>query len=270
MNVWAVPAVMVCSMCGATVASAQDDEPSAAELARAKQLYINGRELFSEEKYREAVDAWREGYRLSRKPAFLHNMGLAYEQMGFIEEAIDTLTRYRAFARADEVEELKQHIKALEERQESIDAGNGDPGGLGIDRPKAGIEMLDDDFDVQQRTDDRLDEPRPPRDAEPLPTAQLALMGGGGAAVVTGLVIGNSALAAKRAAAESCSNVGERYLCTEDAQAPLSRGRSLSVVADALVIGGLAAAGTGAWLTVGNQEASVAVSPRGMVLHCDF
>ena len=99
MNVWAVPAVMVCSMCGATVASAQDDEPSAAELARAKQLYINGRELFSEEKYREAVDAWREGYRLSRKPAFLHNMGLAYEQMGFIEEAIDTLTRYRAFAR---------------------------------------------------------------------------------------------------------------------------------------------------------------------------
>ncbi len=254
-------------------AMAQDtpDEPSAAELQRAKQLYTNGRELFADELYREAVDAWREGYRLSRKPAFLHNMGLAYEEMGFLEEAVDALNRYRAYARAEESDELKARIANIESRIASIDAGDGDPGKDGLDRPKPGIEMLDEDFDLD-RGDTNLDDGKPAKPkGDGLPKAPLAILGGGGGAVLVGLVVGNSALSSKRRAGSSCGDATGSTVCLSDAQSDLSKGRALSVVADVLVIGGLAAAGTGAYLAFGPQKNTlVSVGPSKVAVTCAF
>ena len=58
-----------------SVANAQEDEQVA------KQLYLNGKMLFEEQRYEEAVIAWTKAYELSEKPVVLYNIAIAYEKL---------------------------------------------------------------------------------------------------------------------------------------------------------------------------------------------
>ena len=84
--------------------------------ARARSLFENGARLYEEGRYEEAIMAWEEGYRLSKRPLFLFNIANAQERLGKLEEALSSLNRYRAFAADDEREVLEKRVRNLEQR----------------------------------------------------------------------------------------------------------------------------------------------------------
>jgi tetratricopeptide (TPR) repeat protein len=93
---------------------AQEAPP--ADEARAKELYANGQRLYDEGYYEQAIAAWKEAYALSSRPALLYNVSNAYERLGKLQEALDTLNLYRAFASGDEAATLDRRIAVLERR----------------------------------------------------------------------------------------------------------------------------------------------------------
>ena len=85
---------------------------------RAKELYQNGSLLYDEGRYEDAIIAFQEAYRLSEQPKLLYNIAQAQERLGRYQEALDTLSRYRAYAPAEEREALDRRIRNLERRLE--------------------------------------------------------------------------------------------------------------------------------------------------------
>jgi tetratricopeptide (TPR) repeat protein len=90
----------------AQAASSADD--------RARLLYSNGRMLFDEERYDDALLAWQEAYALSGRPLLLYNIALAHEKLGNYGEAVDLLYKYRVYATPDEQQGLIEQIAELQ------------------------------------------------------------------------------------------------------------------------------------------------------------
>lgn len=100
-----------------TAPSAWAQDPASPEAdARAKELYGNGQRLYDEGYYEQAIAAWKEAYALSSRAALLFNISNAYERLGKLQEALDTLNLYRAYATGDEAATLDRRIAVLERR----------------------------------------------------------------------------------------------------------------------------------------------------------
>ena len=85
---------------------------------RAKELFFNGQLLYEEGEYDSAILAWERGYELTKLPAFIKNIALAYEADENYVDAIVYLKKYRAFAPFEEQEELKAWLTELESSAE--------------------------------------------------------------------------------------------------------------------------------------------------------
>lgn len=83
---------------------------------RARSLFENGASLYEEGRYEDAILAWEEGYRLSKRPLFLFNIANAQERLGKLEDALASLNRYRAFAPDEERDVLEKRVRNLEQR----------------------------------------------------------------------------------------------------------------------------------------------------------
>jgi tetratricopeptide (TPR) repeat protein len=87
-----------------------------ANLSEARIFYDNGKMLFEEKRYENAIVAWQRSWEISQKPILLYNIALAYEEMEDYEQAIDFIYKYRSFAEPDEHPFLKEKIVTLEEK----------------------------------------------------------------------------------------------------------------------------------------------------------
>jgi hypothetical protein len=85
--------------------------PSAANLARAKELRLKAHQLFDDHSYAEALIIYKESYQLSGDPALLYNIGRAHQ---FLNEAPEALGALEAFV-AKASPELKAKVQGLEE-----------------------------------------------------------------------------------------------------------------------------------------------------------
>lgn len=95
---------------GLSVANAQEGSE---DVEVAKRLYLNGKMLFEEERYGDAVTAWNKAYEISHKPVVLYNVAIAYEKLEQYQDAIDTLYQYRIYAPLEEQDELVAKIEEL-------------------------------------------------------------------------------------------------------------------------------------------------------------
>jgi hypothetical protein len=105
--------VIVWALWGAP-ALAQTPAPSADEQAHV--LFLNGQRLYDEGRYEEAVQAFQTAYDLSKRPLMLFNMANAYERLGQLEQAIDTLNHYRVYADPSEQDVLLARVQTIERR----------------------------------------------------------------------------------------------------------------------------------------------------------
>jgi tetratricopeptide (TPR) repeat protein len=69
------------------LAHANDDD-----LARAH--FITGQSYYSQNRYQEALNEFKEAYRLSHRPRFLYNIGVCYEHLGQADDAIANYEQY--------------------------------------------------------------------------------------------------------------------------------------------------------------------------------
>lgn len=229
----------------ATPAGAQDTpELGAEDLELAKTLFENGRTLYREARYREAIIAWEEVYRLTKKPAILYNLGNAHEHLGEFEAAIDAFNRYRAFAEPGERDELERKINNLDRMaREKRDEPTPAP-------VPATVKPAPEQRAPRERT------------GSARTVVGVGLVGVGVAAIGTGVVFGMNSRQAGKQALLQCVDVDGQPLCPDTAEADLARNRSSALLADVSTGLGIAGAAVGVVFLATGKGSTVEVGPR--------
>ncbi len=90
--------------------------PTPEQLEQAKKAYGEGKRLFDAKKFADAVDKFKESYRLSRNPLLLYNVGFTLDQKGDRDLAIFYYKKFLADAPADAAQraEVSPRLKVLE------------------------------------------------------------------------------------------------------------------------------------------------------------
>ena len=183
--------------------------------ARAFELFTNGRDLYNEGRYEQAVLAFEEAYKLSGRHELLLNIANAHERNGKLEEALEALARYQAFAPSAERDQVERRKTMLEKK------------------------LAD-----QQATSEPAPAPEPaPQPVAPVPapapqpapvqrsggglSGQVllggAMVGLGAASVGTGVALGVVSSGAKKRATENCTDFEGSRLCSGEAQSEVDQ-----------------------------------------------
>jgi len=62
----------------------------------AKEAFVRGDAAFKQERFEDALAAFKSGFELSKKPRFLLNIGHCQKKLGRVEEALDSYQRFLA------------------------------------------------------------------------------------------------------------------------------------------------------------------------------
>jgi tetratricopeptide (TPR) repeat protein len=195
------------------------NKPTTAELARAEELYDNGRTLFAEGSYDAAATAFEQAYALSGNLDMLYNAALAHDRAGRFEEAILALDRYRALAPASERATLDERKKSLQRRldkQREAAAAEPQPA---ADAPTPGETSVTPYPSTAPRR----------RRVRPVTWALLGVAAGG---VVVGTALGATSLSRTKAANGGCTQSAGMLLCGDDVASAARSSRPLAIGAD--------------------------------------
>lgn len=250
----------------APATAAPDEDP---KIARARELAQNGGELYRDGSYDAAIDAFEAAYDLVRDPNLLYNISLAHEKAGRLDDAADALDRYRAFAPAEERDDLT--ARAAELRAQAASQGDtGSATASAQNDPVPEVEASEETSAVP--TDEPVEmetTPEAPPSGEPLmgpvgwSLASLSV-----AALGTGVGLGLASVASRDAAKTNCEPGTEDPLCLSDAADDLAASKSFALGADiAYAVGAAAAIGTVVWVAVRakkneSQRSAVRVHPQ--------
>ncbi len=214
-------------LAAAPEALAQASAPSEEALERGRELYHNGVVLYREGRYEEAILAWQEGYRLTERPGFLFNMANAYERLARYDDALGALSRYRAFAKAEEREALERRMRALEERQREAAAAASPAPGPAVAPAQPGGDGSPNDLGRRSGARGRR------------VGAGLGIASVGVVLVGVGAGFGLAAQSARALGLQSCADTPRGRLCQSAAEAELLEGQQAAVLADAsFAVGG--------------------------------
>lgn len=218
---------------------------------RARQLYDNGAILYDEGRYEDAIVAWQEAWNLSERPLLLYNIANAQERLGLWREALETLNRYRAFARPEERERLDRRINNLERR-------------LAEDGAPVATATLPS---ATTTTTIPVDEVQAVRRTGWIP---VAAYGVGGVGMISGTVFALQARSARDTASGLCMASVSGTICPDSATESLGLDSSRSLLADgAFLLGGLGIAG-GTVAVALLDGSPVTITPRGLLFRGQF
>jgi len=235
------------------------DPAQAEELAR--QHFQLGRAQYQGGSFSEAAASFEHAYALSKREMLWYNIYLAHRDAGNNKQSAIALRNY-----LERVPELENRAQ-LEARLESLDRI--------VAQEEQREREASERAAAQQRASDESDQaaPAPALVAEQSPTIKreqsssivpYILMGVGGAMVVGGVVVGVMAMGKHSELEEKCVTDP----CDASLKSLADDGKTLNVVADVLLFGGIAAAATGGVLwfldssddSAGEQPVRAAVS----------
>lgn len=180
-------------------AQPKTEAPAAAPAPDAQALADEGTRLFRAGKFADARDKFRAAYAVDRHPLLVYNVARASESMGDVDAAIDAFQEYLAVSpdAADRlaVEQRVQSLVAERDRQKKLEA----------DRDRAVSEA------AKAKT-------REVDDASPSPVPWI-LVGIGGAAVTTGIVLGVVADGRNETARDAKTSGRDAVAALDDARA---------------------------------------------------
>lgn len=129
----AVTCALALASAPAVVLAGDDSEqaagPSSDDIAKAKDHFIKGKELFDKKNYKAAVAQFKQSYKLSKNPLLLYNIGFTLDQMGDKSMALFYYQKYLEGAPKTDAnrEAATERVKALEvEIEEASLAGTTD------------------------------------------------------------------------------------------------------------------------------------------------
>ncbi len=223
---------------------------------RARDLFENGKRLYDEGLYDDAVAAWEAAYDLSPdKHLLLYNIANAYDSIGRYQEALDNLNRYRALAPAEERETLERRMRNIERRLKEQKAAAPEPESEPATNNNGTANLS---VKVTSTSNPAPTGPNP---------GGLALAVGGGAGMAVGGVLGGLALQQRAQAQALCvESASGQTLCPTDAQPFINQDRNLSLGGDIAMIAGGVALGAGVIVLVadaatGRGQTAVRVLP---------
>ncbi len=99
-------------------AFADDPAPTPQQLDAAKKAFMEGKTLHDQGKLPEAIEKFKESYRLSKKPTLLYNIGITMEEAGMEDLALFYYRKFLTDAPADAAQhdEVVGKVKALEKK----------------------------------------------------------------------------------------------------------------------------------------------------------
>lgn len=226
--------------------------PTDQEMARARQLYENGRRLYEEGSYDGAILAFKKAYELSEDTNLLYNISLSYDRLGEFEQSIEYLDRYRALAPEDEQDELKRKRQSLQRRLDKQRAFEAEAAAAEAERKAR---------EAAQSSEPVTPPPPPPEDDKPrgprvYGPAAWGLTAATGVSAAFGIGFGASSLSATRRAEDQCQD----DVCRDDVEGDIQRSRNHAIVAD--VAFGVAAASAVALIVVVSVNAARAKKAR--------
>lgn len=222
------------------------ENPTPKDMARAKELYDNGKGLYEEGSYEGAAFAFEEAYKLSGDINVLYNVSLAYDRAGDFEKALRFLEYYRALAPESERAALSEKVESLKTRLEKQKEAEAETGGP--DDPSEPTEPTEPTTppppttgtDDEGTVDDGL-----PKVFTPVVGV---LAGVGAIGFGLGIGFGVSSLNKTRAAEDGCSG----DLCDAETSADLDQARNRALAADISIGVGAAATVAMAALLIAN------------------
>lgn len=104
------------------VAFADDPTPSKEQLEQAKKAFGEGKALFEAGKLDDAINKFKESYRLSRNPLLLYNIGFTLDQAGAKDKALFYYRKFLADApkAAPQRKEVEKRVNVIE--KENLEA----------------------------------------------------------------------------------------------------------------------------------------------------
>jgi tetratricopeptide (TPR) repeat protein len=251
---------------GLAVSAHAADGVSADDDAKARTLFRQGDAAYAEGRYEDALRAFEEAHRLSRRPALLFNVGNALERLGKLGPAADALERYLPHAKRGEHDTLEKRIHNLRKRA----------------APSATIELEEEPPPAPPPVEPHPTPVEPDRVQRPPPapaserggdtTLGWVLIGAGTATAAAGVTFGFLALAARKDADAGCKKSGGQTLCSADARDARDRDQRYSLLADVGVGVGLLAGALGTYFLIdaATERGAARAAPRlraGVHLH---
>ncbi len=184
--------IVYATLCAAAVAlpapahaSVWNVEPAAGPTA--EQLYEDGRKDYRLGRFQQAIDKWEAAYAQAELPLLLYNIALAYRQLYDVTNKADDLRKGKVVLR---------NFLVIAERDPDVDPADAQKLADEID---VLLEQAEDGSDTvvpspTDPVDDKPVDPNPtPTGPDPGRTRRIiggALMGGGGAILLTGVILG--------------------------------------------------------------------------------
>lgn len=237
--------------------------------AIARSHFQLGRAYYEAGNFSKAATEFEAAYEVSKRPELLYNIYLAYRDANDMPNAARALREYLDKTSIIENRaQLEARLGIMERDLQQSPSGEGQESRKQPAQP-APVATTPAPAAAQPPAQPPVEAPEPsqpvapqPRQAaEPkaaqgaasvdppdvdtgrgLPAVPIALMAGGGAMVLGSLVTGLMAGSAQSELERECPNRMDCSLALEDTR---TRGQALAVVTDVLLLGGLAAAGTG-------------------------
>jgi tetratricopeptide (TPR) repeat protein len=280
-----------CLMCGCLIVSAAASRPvlaakpqpssaSSAEKAaadvRARELFQKGDAAYAEGRYEEALSAFQEAYDLSSRPQLLFNVSNALERLGRYAEAVEALEKYLANTpKARDRDVVQKRLANLKKR---VETQKKDEAAKAADDEKKKKEEEDKSNNSGTNKQPGNGEavtkspapPPPPPAEKPTPVLPIALIGIGGAALVTSGIFGVLTLSARSDVEAGCKDGPAGRLCDANAQSAIDRDKTFGLITDITLVSGVIIAGLGVYLllTSNPKEApskgAVKVGVRGL------
>lgn len=204
-----------------------------------------GRAAYDRGEFAKAAGEFEEAYRISQRAALLYNLYLAYRDANEPAKAADALRRFLAEEKdVDNRSQLEARLAALERGLAQPAAPAAAPAVTGA--PPAGAPESPPPPVAQEAA---APAPAPaqarPGSQEKPKLIPILLMAGGGALIAGSVVTGIMTLSAQSDLEHGCPN---KSACDPKFESTQSRGKTLAVVTDVLMVTGVAAAATGATL----------------------
>ena len=262
LSLWLALASAVSVQAQAPQPAAPGAQSDSEEVAR--QHFQLGRAQYENGAFREAALSFEHAYELSHREVLWYNIFLAYRDAGDNAKAANALrnyltrvekvdTRPQLEARLASLERLVQEEEQRKQQQAQAQAQQAEAQEQ-APQPEAAPESV-------SPTD------APPPEAKKSPSiVPFVLMGVGGAMIIGGVVTGAMASSKQSELEDNCMD----KVCDPKLQSLADEGKTLAVVTDVLLFGGIAAAGTGAvlWFLNNNDSSSEESAPVSATLSC--
>jgi tetratricopeptide (TPR) repeat protein len=181
-------------------------QPDSTDERRARALFQSGERMYEEGRYEEAVENFREAYRLSPRPSLLYDIANADERLGRLGEAARALKQYLESAPADEQPLIERRVASLERRAARVEPP------LVAPAPVVSVEKRPWRFRMTRRGSAFL---------------ALTLVG-----LAAGAVAGGLALQYRHDAAGDCQSAGGATYCSSAARGDVTRRFDSAVTSD--------------------------------------